>query len=181
MKYARRAFLVLMGALLGSLAACGPRQTAPLLQGERVKEGVWNLQHKLQLDIPRQNFSLGFTGIMRLDLETRTAEVAGVAGLGLQLFSMRITPDEATIEYMHPMLSKIPHAPRYIVSCIRMIWLDYLPQLQLNSCLRHGEVLLAATGDRLAGLWPERVRYEDERVPFTLNVRLLQAHRENPQ
>ena len=183
MKYARTAclLLALVCVLLSGLAACRPRQPATFLQGEKVDDGVWNLQHKLQLDLPGRNLSLGFTGMMRLDLAAQTAQVAGVAGLGLQLFEMHITPDEATIEYMHPMLLKIPHAPKYIASCIRTIWLDNLPQLQLNSYLRQGDVLLTATGDRVAGLWPERVRYEDERVPFTLDVRLLQAYKENLQ
>ena len=178
MKHARTLCLLFFIAL----AACGPRQTVMVFpQGEKVTEGVWNLQYKLQLDLPRRNFSQGFTGMMRLDLATHTAQVAGVAGLGLQLFAMRVTPDEATLEYMHPMLHKIPHAPKYIASCIRTIWFDYLPQIHLNTFIQQENVLLAATGDRVAGLWPERVRYEDGRVPFTLSVRLLQAQQEKPQ
>ena len=183
MKHAQTVCLLLafVWVAISGLAACGPRQTTALPQGEKVTEGVWNLQYKLQLDIPGLSFSQGFTGMMHLDLATNTAQVAGVAALGLQLFAMRVSPDEATVEYMHPMLRKIPHAPRHIASCIRTIWLDYLPQIQLDSYVRHGDVLLTATGDRESGLWSERVRYEDERVPFTLNARLLQAHQENPQ
>ena len=184
MKYARKVclFLVLAWVVLGCLSACGPRQTVLVFpQGEKIAEGVWNLQYKLQLDLPRWNFSQGFTGMMRLDLATHTAQVAGVAGLGLQLFAMRVTPVEAVVEYMHPMLHKIPHAPRYITSCIRTIWLAYLPQIHLNTFIQQGDVLLAASGERVAGLWPERIRYEDGQVPFTLSVRLLQAQQEKPQ
>ena len=184
MKYAHTVCLCLALAwtLLCCLAACGPRQTVmEVPQGAKVTEGVWNLQYKLQLDLPQRNFSQAFTGMMRLDLATHTAQVAGVAGLGLQLFAMRVTPDEAVLEYMHPMLHQIPHAQSYIASCVRTIWFAYLPQIHLHAFIQHGNMLLAAHGDRVAGLWPERVRYEDGRVPFTLSARLLQAQQEKPQ
>jgi len=183
MKNTRTLYLLLVCVwmAISGLAACGPRHTATFPQGEKVTEGVWNLQYKLQLDIPGWNFSQGFTGMMRLDLATKTAQVAGIAGLGLQLFAMRVDPDEATLEYMHPMLGKLPHAPKYIASCVRTIWLDYQSRIQVDSPFGHGDVLLTATGDRVAGLWSERVRYEDRRVPFILSVRLLQAQQEKQQ
>lgn len=169
---------VLLIWTLIALAACAPRQNAVLPQGEKVTRGVWLFQHKLHLDIPGRGISQDFTGMMRLDLAAQSMRVAGVAGLGMQLFALRVTPDDITVDYMHPILRKIPHAQAHITACVRTIWFDYLPQIRLNTPVRLGDIVLEATGERVAGLWPEHVRYTDEKIPFTLRVRLLQAQQE---
>lgn len=182
MHYARTAYLFCAIVFaLGVLAGCAPQRHTPPPPVPRISEGVWMLQHKLQLDIPQRTFSQTFTGMMRLDLATRTAQAAAVSGMGMQLFAMRITPDTVHVDYMHPGLRKIPRVEAYIASCIRLVWFDYLPQIRLTDPARYGDVTLHSSGKRIADLWPERLVYEDTRIPFTLSVRLLQARQEQAQ
>jgi len=171
-------FCLLPGLFL--LPGCAPRQADdPPPFAERFDAGTWLFRHKVRLDFPNQNMTHSFDGLMRLDTRAETIHVAGVAGLGMQMFDMTITRNGETVVYMHPALAKMPGAAKHMARCIRQIWLDCLLNTFQNTSVEQKTWSLTTSGDKDAGLWPRVMNYSNKRVPFTLTVRLLQAQQED--
>ena len=181
--FMHRALAVALALFLGGLWGCAAREAEKPVQEpavQRLSSGVWTFRHKVRLEIPGRGVAQSFDGLMRLDVAGTTAHVAGVAGLGMQLFDMRVTPDSVRVDYMHPLLARLPGVSEHAARCIRKIWFDCLTRMPLQTVVRHADVEVTLTGPSYAGPWPELVRYVNVRVPYTLSIRLLQAQQEEP-
>lgn len=160
------------------LNACAPHSETAVLPRLFRDAGVWTFRHKLKLEFPDRNFSQSFDGLMRLDSRTKTAHVAGIAGLGMQMFDMTVTEESATAAYLHPMLAKMPGAREHMARCIRRVWFDSLLVVPQTLAAERETWTLETSGGTEADLWPKTIRYTDTRMPYTLTIRLLQAQQE---
>ncbi len=95
----------------------------------------------------------------------QVVRVAGISGIGLQLFSIRLNRDRHVLEYMHPSIARIAHLEDYIVFCVRSIWLN-----------EDGTVVgknwsIQRSGERP---WPANLRFIHENPDFEVQIRLLE-------
>lgn len=172
------AVLILITVSLFGMSACASRQheNAPT---QRMETGLWLFRHKVTLEFPGRNFSQSFDGLMRIDFRARSVRVAGVAGLGMQLFDVTIDNTGTTVTYMHPILAKVPGMTRHMSECIQNIWFDCLAQIPLQINVQRDAWVFSASPDVLDG-WPLSVRYTSRARPatYTLTVRLVQVQKE---
>lgn len=168
-------------ALCAALQGCAARQAddADPLPGEPLRAGTVVFRHKVKLEFPGRDVSHSFDGLMRLDTENRAILVAGVAGPGMRMFTLSITPDGETVEYLHPLLARIPSVSSHMARSIRRIWFDCLAQIPQTQNAEYAAWSLAATGKPVAGIWPETVVYVDKHVPYTITVHLVRAQQED--
>lgn len=145
----------------------------------RLDSGVWSFRHKVRLEMPERGVTQSFDGVMRLDLAAKTIHAAGVAGIGMQLFDIVVTPERAEVRYLHPVLRKIPYATEHIALCLRRIWFDCLVIIPQTTPLAGAGWRFSASGNGRDAYWPDTARFSNLRDGYTITVRLLRAQRED--
>ncbi len=102
-----------------------PQDPLPALERGFTQERLV-FRHKVTLDISGQPSPRTFDGVMRLDGQKQTAEVVGLGGMGLTLFSMTVSPDSSHTTFLHPSLARVPNIEDQIALCVRSLWFDTL-------------------------------------------------------
>ncbi|MDR0339866.1 MAG: hypothetical protein LBH65_06275 [Desulfovibrio sp.] len=178
---ARRALRIgLVGLCLALTACAAAKPQTPSVLPPMPDRGTWLFRHKVRLEIPGARLSQGFDGVMRLDTAQRRARVAGVTGLGMQLFDMEISAESAELAYLHPLLARMPRAGEHIARCVRRVWFDCLARIPLEPSISHDDWNFSATGGLADDLWPVEMTYVDAKIPYTVQIRLVQAEKDEP-
>lgn len=171
---------LLLVALFAFSGCAAHRQTAKMALPPEYSSGVWIFRHRVQLVIPGMGVAQSFDGLMRLDPGKGKVHVVALGGLGMRLFDITLSADGIRVAFLHPVLARMPGAAERIGECIVNIWFDSFQQMLLQKFVLRDGWNITFSGPMVASMWPQKTRYSDTRIPFTLDIYLLQAVEEKP-
>lgn len=132
--------------------------------------GTWMFRHAAILEFPGTEFTLPFTGVMRLNQCEGKAQAVVLSNMGMTLLDMAVDADGHTTGFMHPSLSRLPNASENAATVIRYLWLG---RIRPGDAAADGVTVLA---DDFSDGWAKRITLNGKR--FVLRVTLVEARHE---
>lgn len=135
--------------------------------------GTWTFRHAVVLELPGADLSLPFTGVMRLDADAGHVHAVAVSAMGLTLLDMTVDATGHTARFVHPSLSRLPHAAANAASAIRFLWLG---KIVPGDSPMHGATALT---EGFANGWAKKITLSGE--GFVLRLTLVDSRRDGRQ